>query len=140
MAPLSHPNLVYLHGAVWDEGPDKLCLVLEYVDGGTLLDVLVPGHNSVAWSLEGFALAHGVAQCMRYLHFDLNEPLLHRDLKPDNILVTADYTTKVADFGESRHFDMRLAKAEGDRTDLTMTFVGTRLYCAPEASVNSRQA
>ena len=68
MAPLSHPNLVNMLGACWKDGPDKLCLVLEYVDGGTLRDVLTPGIKGVTWSVEGYGLAHGVAKCFRYLH------------------------------------------------------------------------
>ena len=42
MGPLAHPNLVRMYGAVWNEGPDKLYLVLEYVQNGSLLDVLDP--------------------------------------------------------------------------------------------------
>ena len=133
MTPLHHPNLVKLYGGCWNEGADKLCIVLEYCSGGSLKDVLGSGFSSEVgtWASPRFGMAMGVAQCMRYLHHDLNEPLIHRDLKPDNILVAEDHVTKVADFGESRHFDTRLAKEEG-AADLVMTFVGTRLYCAPE--------
>ena len=96
MAPLHHSNLVHLFGAVWSEGPDKLCIVLEYVEGGSLQDVLVPGLNRVTWSGAGFGLAHGTAKCMRYLHHDLRDPILHRDLKPANVLVDQSMVPKVS--------------------------------------------
>ena len=96
MAPLKHPNLVTLYGAVWNEGPDKLCLVLEYVDGGTLRDFLIPANRyDTLWEVSGFDFAFGLAQCMRYLHHELREPVMHRDLKPENILVDKHMRPKV---------------------------------------------
>ena len=65
MGPLKHDNLVRLLGAVWNEGPDKLCLVLEYVENGSLLDVLVPG-SAGEWANPRFGLAHGIAKCLRF--------------------------------------------------------------------------
>ena len=64
-----HPHLVRLYGAVWSEGPDKLCIVLEYVENGSLLDVLKPG-SAGTWESPRFGLAHGIAKCMRYLHHE----------------------------------------------------------------------
>ena len=99
MAPLHHPNLVRLYGAVWNEGPDKLCLVLEYVEGGSMRGVLVPGLKGITWNIEGFGLAHGVAKCMHYLHHELRDPVMHRDLKPDNILVDTQHWLPKASVG-----------------------------------------
>ena len=71
-----------------------------------------------------------MARCFRYLHHEQNEPLLHRDLKPDNVLMGDDLAPKVADFGESRKFDEEEAKErqelQGDEGGMyTMTMVGT---------------
>ena len=84
-----------LHGAVWNEGPDKLCIVLEYVDGGTLKDWLTP-EKSGTWASPRFGFAHGLAKCLRYLHHELREPLMHRDLKPANVLVDKDQAPKAS--------------------------------------------
>ena len=140
MAPLHHANLVKLYGGCWNEGADKLCIVLEYCSLGSLKHLLSDGPRNElgSWEEPRFGMALGVAQCMRYLHHDQNDPIIHRDLKPDNILLAADHVPKVADFGESRHFDTRLAK-EDDATGLSMTFVGTLLYAAPEARAAARR-
>ena len=96
MGPLRHPNLVRMFGAVWSEGPDKLCLVLEYVENGSLLDVLKPG-SAGTWGSPRFGFAHGIAKCMVYLHHEQPKAVLHRDLKPANVLVDAAMQPKVTD-------------------------------------------
>ena len=96
MAPLKHSNLVRMFGAVWNEGPDKLCLVLEFVQNGSLVDVLVPS-SEWSWEYPLFGLAHGIAKCFRYLHHEQpsGDALMHRDLKPANVLVDAQMQPKV---------------------------------------------
>ena len=58
--------------------------------------LLVPGLKGITWNIEGFGLAHGIAKCMRYLHHEQREPVMHRDLKPDNILVDEDLLPKAS--------------------------------------------
>ena len=86
MAPLAHPNLVRFFGAVWNEGPDKLCLVLEYVENGDLESNLVEGKSGL-WETPRYGFAFGTASCLKYLHHDIPNPLIHRDIKPPNILI-----------------------------------------------------
>ena len=140
MCPMHHPNLVRLHGGVWNEGADKLCIVLELCANGSLNDFLQP-LTPVPWEL-GYSLVLGAAKGLRYLHHELAEPLIHRDIKPDNIMVDAARVAKLADFGESRHFDTRKAKADADNDNggdaLTMTMAGSRLYMAPEVACGER--
>jgi len=131
-ATLLHPNIVSFVGACW--GQDLMCLVLEWVPRGSFADFLENKYLDLHWGDPLLKLAMDVARGMIYLHgreyFDeldceKKRCILHRDLKPDNVLVT-DYTSlKITDFGASR------AKAADD---VTMTGVGTPLFCAPEVA------
>jgi len=129
-ATLRHPNIVNFVGACW--GGDLVCLVLEWVSRGTLGGLLQQAAPPLTWSDPLLKLACDVARGMAYLHgrryFDeqdgcMKECIIHRDLKPENVLVSEYLTAKITDFGTSR------ARAE---EDVTMTAVGTPLYCAPE--------
>ena len=134
MTPLNHPNLVKLYGGCWNEGPDKLCLVLEFCPMGSLRTLMDGTKRLGTWADPRINLALGIALCFKYLHHGLNDPVIHRDLKPDNVLISEDMQSKVADFGESRFFDEKRTSEDGA---MAMTMVGTMLYCPPEASVAS---
>ena len=71
----------------------------------------------------------------------LKQPHSLRFTQPDNIMVGLECTAKLADFGESKHFDPKQARAEADfdgEDALTMTAVGSKLYMAPEITMNLR--
>ena len=100
MAPLSHANLVSLVGGCWSDGPDKLCLVLEFCERGTLKDLLVATATHELkhdWGHPFYQITMGIASCFRYFHHEQpsGESLLHRDLKPENVLVSDDFEAKV---------------------------------------------
>jgi len=140
MAPLHHPNLVRLFGGVWNEGADKLCIVLEFCANGSLKSFL-RNDRRTTWADVRRGLAVGTAKGLAYLHHELAAPLIHRDVKPDNILVDGNVVAKLADFGESTRFDTKLAKEDaldGNDDALTMSIVGTKLYCAPEIMMGQR--
>ena len=115
-AKLSHPNLVN----VFDQGSDlgTTYLVMEYVPGITLRDALneygplpaVRALEMMAQILSGLAAAHRAG-------------ILHRDLKPDNVLLADDGRVKLGDFG--------LARAISAHTS-TGDLVGTIAYLSPE--------
>lgn len=117
-ARLTHPNIVSLY----DTGTDgeRVYLVLEYVNGPTLRDVIAEVRT-----LDIGVVAVIGERVARALDFAHSRGLVHRDVKPANILIGEDGTVKVADFG--------IAKAEFDK-DLTRTgtVLGTAAYVAPE--------
>ena len=118
-APLHHLNLVNLIGGCWDDGPDKLCIVLEFCQNGSLDDLLKLRENT--WREPYFRIATGIVSCFVYLHHEQpKEPLIHRDLKPANVLIADDISAKVADFGESTRFDEAEAAAREGQDVVTM--------------------
>ena len=116
-ARLSHPNIV----STFDTGIDGgvAYIVMELVAGRPLRDVLRVGQLPV---MRAVAMAAAVADALDYAH---EAGIVHRDVKPGNILVGDDGRMKVADFG--------IAKAAADR-DLTHSgaLLGTAKYLAPE--------
>jgi predicted Ser/Thr protein kinase len=118
-ARLSHPNVVTVYDAGKDEG--VLFTVMELVDGESLADRI--GRREFPTSAEALEL---VAQVADALHAAHALGVVHRDIKPGNIMITAAGQVKVADFG--------IAKAIGEDTGLTRsgTVVGSPAYMAPE--------
>ena len=100
-----------------------LLIVMEFVSGGTLSDFV---DNTDPLDPPNFEVVMkiliGSAKGLAYLHATEPMPILHRDIKSENILLTDDYDARVADLGEAR------VMAE----DHAMTMVGTRGYTAPE--------
>jgi hypothetical protein len=130
LADLRHPNVVGLVGACW--GVDLMALVMEFCERGESSHVLKSMGKDLSWGDPLLKWACDVAKAVKYLHmtkfFDIKSGesvngIMHRDLKPDNCLVTEGWSVKVADFGEARGV---LDDAK------TLTQVGTPLYIAPE--------
>jgi serine/threonine protein kinase len=119
MAKLDHPNIVRCHEV--GEAMGRHYLSMEFVEGGSMADWL----KKLGTIPLGDALytAITVARALAYAH---EQGLIHRDIKPDNILLTKKGILKVADLG--------LAKATDDDLGLTKTGTGagTPIYMAPE--------
>jgi eukaryotic-like serine/threonine-protein kinase len=118
-ARLNHPNIV----SVYDFGEDgeALFIVMEYVPGQTLSEI-IRTHGPLAPG-QAVAIAAEVAAGLEAAH---REGIVHRDVKPANVLVTPDGVAKIADFG--------IAHAGDAVSDLTMpgTVIGTVTYLSPE--------
>lgn len=118
VAGLRHPNIVPLFEAGTHDGLPFF--TLEYVEGGSLGQKVKDGPLPAA---EAARLVEQVARGVAYAHA---HGVIHRDLKPDNVLLAADGTAKVTDFGLAK----RVAEADGPtRTGAVM---GTPSYMAPE--------
>jgi serine/threonine protein kinase len=114
-ASLSHPNLVQIYD--FDASGPRPCLVMEYVAGGDLGERLRRGQRP---SPEG--LARDLLAALRQIHA---AGVLHRDVKPQNVLIGRDGRARLTDFGIAR---------PRDATSLTQTgqVLGTASYMAPE--------
>ncbi|XP_051114464.1 G-type lectin S-receptor-like serine/threonine-protein kinase At2g19130 [Andrographis paniculata] len=121
---IHHMNLVRLRGFCPEQN-EKL-LVYDYMENGSLDTHLFSSKDSTVldWKIR-YQIALGVARGLAYLHDKCRECIIHCDVKPENILLDADYCPKVGDFG--------LAKLMGrDFSRVLTTMRGTRGYLAPE--------
>jgi hypothetical protein len=125
MSGLHHPNIVQFIGASFSTY-SNICMVLEWVPRGDLFGLLRSGMSAnFGWSDPLLKMACDCAGGMSYLH-GCNPPVIHRDLKSLNILVTETFGCKITDFGMSRQSQA----AKG--MEMAMTLVGTPLWVPPE--------
>jgi serine/threonine-protein kinase len=117
---ITSPNVVRVLGYGKHDGAPYM--VMEYVEGQSLRDLLNERHR-LTWE-EAKPILTQVAEGLRAAH---RVGVIHRDVKPSNILITPDGTVKLADFGIARATDL---------TRLTggATMLGTPAYMAPENS------
>ncbi|SHF20499.1 serine/threonine protein kinase [Caldanaerobius fijiensis DSM 17918] len=118
-ASLSHPNIVNIYDVGCDDG--IYYIVMEYVHGKTLKKVIKENNGPlpVDYAVD---IARQVASALDHAH---KRGIVHRDVKPQNILITDDGRAKVTDFGIAR---------AGGNTTLTYTgnIIGTAQYFSPE--------
>jgi beta-lactam-binding protein with PASTA domain/tRNA A-37 threonylcarbamoyl transferase component Bud32 len=129
-ASLNHPSIV----AVYDTGEDMSTgnpipyIVMEYVDGRTVRDLLIDGHRLLPErSLE---IVSGVLKALEYSH---QAGIVHRDIKPGNVMVTRNGDIKVMDFGIAR----AMSDAQATMTQ-TAQVIGTAQYLSPEQARGER--
>jgi serine/threonine-protein kinase len=127
MARTSHPNLVQVHDV--ELSAEANYIVLEFVRGKSLRDWLNRGPIPPP---QVFAVMHGVLQALDYAH---KHAIVHRDMKPENVLLSEDGMVKVADFGIARLTD---DTGVGGTATKTGTTVGTPQYMSPEQVASSK--
>ncbi|KAJ1258386.1 hypothetical protein BS78_10G071400 [Paspalum vaginatum] len=126
---IRHPNMVLLLGAC----PEYGCLVYEYMASGSLDDCLFRrsggGGPVIPWQ-HRFRICAEIATGLLFLHQTKPEPLVHRDLKPGNILLDRNYVSKISDVGLARLVPPSVADTV---TQYRMTSTaGTFCYIDPE--------
>src|SRR5256885_4026405 len=118
VASLSHPNIVTILDRGEDEG--RQFIVFELVEGRTLAEILEEeGRLPVRRALE---IAIQVARGLGFAH---EQGLIHRDVKPQNVILNGDGRAKVTDFGIARSLDVQGVTQSG-------AVLGTSNYIAPE--------
>lgn len=117
-ANLSHPNIVSIYD--WGEGERTYFIVMEYIDGPTLAQVIRQGRIEPG---RAASIAADVAAALEFAH---RRGVIHRDVKPGNVLIDHSGQVKVTDFG--------IARAVGAQEGLTQTgaVMGTASYFSPE--------
>jgi serine/threonine protein kinase len=121
-AKIEHPGVPAVYDAAFDDGSDRLFIVMQLIDGVSLSDVLAErGAMSVAWAAS---VAGQICSVLTHAH---SVPVVHRDLKPGNVMIARGGVVKVLDFGIA-------ALLRTDVTKLTSTgrVVGTKPYMSPE--------
>eukprot|EP00271_Cylindrocystis_brebissonii_P008394 TRINITY_DN2261_c0_g2_i1.p1 TRINITY_DN2261_c0_g2~~TRINITY_DN2261_c0_g2_i1.p1 ORF type:complete len:636 (+),score=66.20 TRINITY_DN2261_c0_g2_i1:903-2810(+) len=136
ISKMSHRNLVRLLG--YCEESNEQILVYEFVPNGTLRQHLrseggAPKMGSLTFT-ERLEVAIGAAEGLRYLHSFAKPPIIHRDVKSDNILMDMDGQAKVADFGVLKHMRVEdnLTLVDGEGAEVHTRVVGTPGYLDPE--------
>jgi len=121
LAKLNHQNIVAVHD--FGQADDLYYFIMEYVDGATLRRLVDAGELQPT---EALSIVPQICEALQFAH---DEGVVHRDIKPDNILLDSKGRVKVADFGLAKLLGRAPADASLTGTHQVM---GTPHYMAPE--------
>ncbi|KAF2284465.1 hypothetical protein GH714_022056 [Hevea brasiliensis] len=122
---LHHKNIISLFGFCFEH--NNLLLVYDFLSRGSLEENL-HGRNAFGWQ-ERYKVALGVAEALDYLHNLYDQPVIHRDVKSSNILLSDDFEPQLSDFGLASWFSTSC-------TDVAGTFG----YLAPEYFMHGKMS
>ncbi|CAN8235273.1 unnamed protein product [Cochlearia groenlandica] len=123
LGQLKHPNLVNLIGYCCED--DHRLLVYEYMERGNLEEHLFQKYGGALPWLTRVKIMLGAARGLEFLHKEV-KPVIYRDFKPSNILLSSDYSSKLSDFG------LATDGSEAEDSNFTKSVMGTEGYAAPE--------
>ncbi|KAF5186249.1 Pr5-like receptor kinase, partial [Thalictrum thalictroides] len=118
----AHRNLVKFYGYCFEDNTNAL--VYEYMENGSLDKILYKNGN-IEW-VKLYDIVIDVAIGLRYLHHELEEHIIHHDIKAANILLDKNFSAKIADFGLARIMDKDVSRVDPSGIR------GTTGYNAPE--------
>ncbi len=119
---LTHPHIVGVYELISTDGEVPV-VVMEHVDGGTLESLIRSSSFSSIPYFEKLELLRQIASALAYAH---DHGVVHRDIKPQNVLLSTSGSAKIADFGLGRCFE------DDQRLTRTGASLGTPHYMAPE--------
>ncbi|KAK9100616.1 hypothetical protein Scep_024046 [Stephania cephalantha] len=125
LSKIEHRNLVKLLGFV-DKGSERI-IITEFVPNGTLREHLDGQHGKVLDFSQRLEITIDIAHGLTYLHLYAERPIIHRDVKSSNILLTESCRAKVADFGFAR-----IGPTDTEQTHISTKVKGTAGYLDPE--------
>ena len=123
MSKMHHPNIVQLYGYI----DDPFTIIMEYFEQGNLLDKMSKLKLS-----QKRKISLEIARGMRFLHERKPHNIMHRDIKPTNILLTKSLRAKIADFGLARIDNTEPPVNFTESNNNLTSQVGTKRYMAPE--------
>lgn len=124
IAMLSHPNIVSVYDVSKSKDPDYI--VMELIEGITLKQYMQKRGGKLTWK----EALHFITQIMRGLSHAHSRGIIHRDIKPHNIMILRDGTVKVTDFGIAR-------LASENQNTMTQEAIGSVHYISPEQARGS---
>ncbi|XP_051142983.1 U-box domain-containing protein 35-like isoform X2 [Andrographis paniculata] len=126
LSRIRHPHLMILLGAC----PERSCLVYEFMENGSLEDILMKKPRRPLLWHDRFRIAWEVASALVFLHSTKPRAIIHRDLKPANILLDRNYVSKIGDVGLSTMVNRDALSLSAAYKDTAP--VGTMYYIDPE--------
>jgi serine/threonine-protein kinase len=121
-AGLSHPNIVVVHDVGWDEGSGTPYMALEFLKGQPLADLVPP---PLDWR-EALRIGARLADALYHAHL---QGIVHRDVKPANVMLLPSGEPKIMDFG--------IARAPASQLTAAGEFFGTPSYMSPEQAAGN---
>ncbi|KNC49192.1 NEK protein kinase [Thecamonas trahens ATCC 50062] len=120
---LRHPNIVRYVDRIIDKDSYKIYVIMEFCEGGDLAQFIAKCRQQRRY-IEEDLIWRVLTQLLLALHDCHSRQILHRDIKPGNILLDANKNVKLGDFG--------LARVLGSKSLFAHTYVGTPFYMSPE--------
>jgi eukaryotic-like serine/threonine-protein kinase len=128
---LNHPNLVLIHAVHADGNSGLFCYSMEYVPGTTLTKLAM--EQGPMKRQKALHITYQVAKALAHAH---RNNMVHRDVKPDNILITPQQVAKLADLGLAHDRLEGISTASPKR----LAIVGTPEFCSPEQLRNPQRS
>ncbi|KAI7753876.1 hypothetical protein M8C21_025632, partial [Ambrosia artemisiifolia] len=129
LGKLKHPNLVSLKGYYWT--PKLQLLVTDYVPNGSLQTKLhepSPSSPPLSWR-NRFKILLGTAKGLAYLHHSFRPPIMHHNIKPNNILLDENLNPKISDYGLTRILSKLDKHVMNNRFQSALGYVAPELAC-----------